>query len=153
MKELVLKIEALIHRYAGSNDESTIQLIFDHIDHSLSVLLIEANDSFGTITVNRIILPIKSHVEEIKLSLRARFRSEKTLLERKIQISNKFLQLIFSKYAEKLNKLDCYKDHLIEGKQEQDKILDPFKLIPESLLEYFLVVIIRVLLILNAKMY
>ena len=137
MKELVLEIEALIHRYNSSNDESTIQLIFDHIDYSLSDLLMEANDSFGTITVNRIILPIKSHVKEIKLSLGVRFRSEKTSLERKIQISNKFLQLIFSKYAEKLSNLDCYKNYLLEGKQEQDKILAPFKLVPESLLEYF----------------
>ena len=137
MKELVLEIEDLIQRYISTDDESTITVVLDDIDHSLSVLFIEANDSFGTITVNKIILPIKRHVEKIKLSLRARFRTEKTLIERKIQISNKFLLLIFSKYAEKLSNLDCYKNYLVEGKQEQDKILDPFKLVPESLLEYF----------------
>ena len=137
MKELVLSLENLILKYHDCNDELAAQLIFKEIDKTLFDVFVNANDSFSIVTINKVILPIKGHMEEIKYAMRAPTRSQKIELKKKLDVSKIFLRLTLSRYAEKLSSHPYFHEHLLDSKQEQDTILDPFRVVSEDLLEYF----------------
>ncbi|PZD79661.1 hypothetical protein [Mesonia sp. K7] len=123
-KENVAKLTGLVDKYIKEKDSETLKVVEKQIESLLCDLIIEDENLFIPIILEKLLKPLRSHVLEINkkyLSGRSRYKNR---VDEKSRITNSFMKSVLNVYQRQMKNYDfCLDSKYVEHK---NTIIKPY---------------------------